>query len=95
MEGYGYGLNLVFGDHSISYSMLPVYFDELMNANAGSHVHFDVWEDSKFRRCFLAFHDSLLRFNSCKPMIMVEGTFLKGRHKGCLLSAVVKDGDEG
>lgn len=49
------GRSLVFEDHSISYSMLPVYFDELKNANPGSHVHLDVWEDDKFRRCFFTF----------------------------------------
>lgn len=88
------GRSLVFGDHSISYSMLPVYFDELKNANRSSHVHLDVWEDDKFRRCFFTFQAWLLGFNSCKPMIMVDGTFLKERHKGCLVSAVAKDGDE-
>ncbi|XP_012839939.1 PREDICTED: uncharacterized protein LOC105960320 [Erythranthe guttata] len=30
----------------------------------------------------------------CHPVVMLDGTFLKGKHKGMLLSAVGKDGDE-
>lgn len=58
-------------------------------------MHLDVIEEHKFRRCFFAFQACLLGFIHCRPMIMVDGTFLKGRHKGCLLSAVAKDDDEG
>lgn len=31
----------------------------------------------------------------CCLVLMVDGTFLKGRHKGVLLSAVGKNGNEG
>lgn len=33
------GCSIVFRDHSTSFSMLPLYFDELKQANPGSHVH--------------------------------------------------------
>lgn len=89
------GRGLVFGDHSTSFSMLPAYFDELNNANPGSYVHLDVGEDQKFIRCFFTFQACLRGFNHSRPMVIVDDTFLKGRHKGCLLSAVAKDGDEG
>lgn len=89
------GKGLVFGDHSDSFARLPAYFEELKDANPGSYVHLEIGEDNKFSRCFFAFQACLLGFNHCRPLIMVDGTFLKGRHKGCLLSAVAKDGDEG
>ncbi|XP_028067469.1 uncharacterized protein LOC114270220 [Camellia sinensis] len=31
----------------------------------------------------------------CRPVLMLDGTFLKGRHKGCLLAAMAKDGNQG
>lgn len=89
------GRSIVFGDHSTSFAMLPIYFAELVKANPGSHVHLDVGDDNKFRRCFFAFGACLLGFKQCRPLLMVDGTFLKGRHRGVLLSAVGKDGDEG
>lgn len=89
------GRSIVFGDHTTSFSMLPMYFDELKQANPGSHVHLDVREECKFRRCFFAFEAYLLVFKHCRLMVMVDSTFLKGGHKGCLLTAVAKDGDEG
>lgn len=89
------GRSLVFGDHTTSYAMLPMYFAEMVKANPGSHVHLDVGDDDKFKRCFFSFGASLLEFKHCRPMLMVDRTFLKGRHKGVLLSAVAKDGDEG
>lgn len=89
------GRSLVFGDHASSFGMLPMYLDELVKANHGSHVHLDIGEDNKFRRCFFSFGACLMGFKQCRPMLMVDGTFLKGRHRGVLLSAVAKDGDEG
>lgn len=44
---------------------------------------------------FFAFAASLDGFKHCRPMLMVDGTFLKGKHKGILLSVVGKDGNEG
>lgn len=89
------GRSLVFGDHTASFEALPMYFSELLKANPESHVHLDVGDDNKFRRCFFAFGACLLGFKYCRPLLMVDGTFLKGRHRGVLLSAVGKDGDEG
>lgn len=91
----GRGRSLLFGNHTTSFAMLPSYFAELVKANLGNHVHLDVGEDDKFTRCFFAFGACVLRFKRCRSMLMVDGTFLKGRHRGVLLSAVGKDGDEG
>lgn len=64
-----------------------------MIANPGSHVHLDVGDDDKFRRCFFSFGACLLGFKQCRRMLIVHGTFLKERHMGVLISAVAKDGD--
>lgn len=87
------GKNIVFGDHSTSYAMLPMYLAVLVIANPGSHVHLDVGDDDKLRRCFLSFEACLLGFKQCRLMLIVHGTFLKERHMGVLMSVVAKDGD--
>lgn len=75
--------------------MLRLYFAELERANPGSYVDIEVGLGEKFKRCFFSFAAFLLGFKHCRKMVMVDGTFLKGRHKEVLLSAVAKDGDEG
>lgn len=44
---------------------------------------------------FFSFAALLDGFKHCRPILMVDGTFFKGKHKGILLSAVGKDGKEG
>lgn len=82
MESNGKGPECRVWDHTTSFSMFLVYFDELKSANPGSYVHLDVGEDEKSRRSFFTFQACLVGFNHRMPMIMVDGTFLKGRHKG-------------
>lgn len=89
------GRSIIFGDHSASFASLPMYLDELVKTNPDSHVHLDVNDGNKFRRYFFAFGACLMGFKQCRPLVMVDGTFLKGLHRGALLSAVAKDGDEG
>lgn len=86
--------SLIFGDNSKSFSLLKPYFDEANRTNSGSYFDHDVGEDNRFRS-FFAFAASLDGFKHCRPMLMVDGTFLKGKHKGILLSVVGKDGNEG
>lgn len=46
-------------------------------------------------RCFFAFGGYLTSFESCRPLLFVDGTFLKGTYKGALPSAISKDGNDG
>ncbi|XP_012832642.1 PREDICTED: uncharacterized protein LOC105953518 [Erythranthe guttata] len=90
------GREVVYGDQTTSYSFLPSYFQEMRKTNPGSIFHLDVDEFSNnFVRCFFTFAGCLSGFKSCRPVVCVDGTFLKGKHKGILLSAVAKDGNDG
>ncbi|XP_012833675.1 PREDICTED: uncharacterized protein LOC105954550 [Erythranthe guttata] len=83
----------IFGDHTTSYSYLPSYFDELVRTNPESVYHLDIDQaTNRFRRCFFAVGACLMGFKSCWPVLSVDGTFLKGKHRGILLAAVGKDG---
>ncbi|XP_012832963.1 PREDICTED: uncharacterized protein LOC105953830 [Erythranthe guttata] len=83
----------IFGDHTTSYSYLPSYFDELVRTNPESVYHLDIDQaTNRFRRCFFVVGACLMGFKSCRPVLSVDGTLLKGKHREILLAAVGKDG---
>ncbi|XP_028062462.1 uncharacterized protein LOC114265836 [Camellia sinensis] len=89
--------SVVFGDYSSSFDDLRWCVDAANDCNLGSvfDMEFDV--DSKGRRfkCFFfAFEACIHGFKYCRPVLMLDGTFLKGRHKGCLLAATAKDSNQ-
>lgn len=44
--------SLIFGDHSMSFSLLRPYFNEADRTNPDSYFDLDIDEEMKFRRCF-------------------------------------------
>ncbi|CAL5372010.1 unnamed protein product [Camellia sinensis] len=86
----------LFGDFATSFDQLRWYLETAMRTNPGSVFELDVDESSGcFRRLFVAFHGCLYGFQFCRPLLFVDGTFLKGRYKGHLLVATSKDGNQG
>lgn len=88
--------NLIFGGHSRSYSYIPAYFAEAERTNPDSVFDLELVPETRtFRRCYFVFGACLRSFKSCRPVLMVDGTFTKGKHRGILLSTVGNDGNEG
>ncbi|KAL7230831.1 hypothetical protein ACSBR2_009168 [Camellia fascicularis] len=82
----------LFGDFATSFDQLRWYLETAMRTNPGSVFELDVDESSGcFRRLFVAFHGYLYGFQFCRPLLFVNGTFLKGH----LLVATSKDGNQG
>ncbi|KAL7194686.1 hypothetical protein ACSBR1_035008 [Camellia fascicularis] len=85
----------LFGDFATSFDQLRWYLEMAMRTNPGSVFELDVDESSGcFRRLFVAFHGCLYGFQFCRPLLFVDGTFLKGRYKGYLLAATSKNGNQ-
>ncbi|KAL7202607.1 hypothetical protein ACSBR1_034135 [Camellia fascicularis] len=83
----------LFGDFTTSFDQLRWYLETAMRTNPESVFELDMDESSGcFRRLFVAFHGCLYGFQFCRPLLFVDGTFLKGRYKGHLLAATSKDG---
>ena len=87
----------VFGDWDESYHILPKWLNILQLTNPGTKV---VWKtltfayahgNVRFMRVFWAFGASIEGFNSCRPLIQIDGTFLYGKYKGKLLIATSVD----
>ena len=49
----------------------------------------------RFKRLFVSFFGCINGFQFCRPLLFLDGTFLKGRYKGMLLAATAKDGNQG
>ncbi|KAL7210039.1 hypothetical protein ACSBR1_031586 [Camellia fascicularis] len=85
---------IVFGDYSSSFDNLRWYVDAANDCNPESvfDMEFDVDSKGRHFKClFFAFETCIHVFKYCRPVLMLGGTFLKGRHKGCLLAATTKD----
>ncbi|KAL7263064.1 hypothetical protein ACSBR1_001273 [Camellia fascicularis] len=85
-----------FGDFSMSYDEIRWYMDIVMSTNLGSYLRLDYNHQSgRFKRFFVAFNASIQGFRHCRPLLFIDGTFVKGKYKGTLLTATAKDGDQG
>nr|XP_027087692.1 uncharacterized protein LOC113709138 [Coffea arabica] len=86
-------IDIVYGDWPTSISQLPTYVDELQLSNPGTVV---VWDhhplstvsQTIFDYIFWAFAPAIQAFRHLKPVICVDGTFLKGPYRGKLLVAI-------
>ncbi|KAL7227474.1 hypothetical protein ACSBR1_022350 [Camellia fascicularis] len=85
----------MFGAHSISFDQLRWYSSVVIEHNLGSYVNIEYDEHNNcFIRYFISFKACIDGFNHCRPLLFLDGTFLKGKFKGHLLAATAKDGNQ-
>ncbi|KAH0761254.1 hypothetical protein KY290_017327 [Solanum tuberosum] len=85
--------SLVRGTHEHSYGVLDAYNYMLESANPGSKTTLQVDENGKFKYFFVAYAAWIQGFQQLRKVIVVDGTFLKSKYEGVLLSAVAQDAD--
>ncbi|XP_038971606.1 uncharacterized protein LOC120104480 [Phoenix dactylifera] len=84
----------IYGDRSLSYDRIWWYCDAIIQTNPDSITEYETIE-GRFRRLFICFHASLLGFiKGCRPLIFMDGTFIKHKDGGVLLGATAKDGND-
>ncbi|CAA3009089.1 family transposase isoform 2 [Olea europaea subsp. europaea] len=84
------------GSYKEAYSKLPLFCEKIMETNPGSLATFTTKEDSSFHRLFVSFHASLYGFEQgCRPLLFLDGIFLKSKYQGTLLVATAADGNDG
>ncbi|RID79520.1 hypothetical protein BRARA_A02253, partial [Brassica rapa] len=87
----------VLGSMAGSYALMPVYMGLLQTTNPGSICALKTTENSDggtlFKYAFIAFGASIKRYRYMRKVIIIDGTSLKGRYGGCLMSACVQDGN--
>ncbi|KAK6793887.1 hypothetical protein RDI58_007340 [Solanum bulbocastanum] len=82
---------LVRGDPIQSYAKLPSYFHILEATYPSSHIRLHKSEDDRFLYSFVALFTSIKGWEYCRPIVVVDGTFIKGACKGTLLTANTLD----
>lgn len=96
MEGVEVARANLFGNYNESFDELRWYSDSIRRTNPGSVVSLKTEQvDNRFKRIFIAFSASVEGFKHCRPVLFVDGTFMKSRYKGMLLAATGKDGNNG
>ncbi|XP_062093882.1 uncharacterized protein LOC133799909 [Humulus lupulus] len=84
-------LNELRGNARESYNLIPSYLYVLQKTNLGTIVDIEKGEDDSLLFLFMALNASLRGWAKCKPIIFVDGTFLKSAYGGTLLSASAQD----
>ncbi|KAL7228252.1 hypothetical protein ACSBR2_007039 [Camellia fascicularis] len=95
--GVGKKKGVVFGDYPSLFDDLRWYVDAANDCNLGSvfYMEFDVASKGRHFKClFFSFEVCIHGFRYCRPVLKLDGIFLKRRHKGCLLAAMTKDGNQ-
>lgn len=86
----------LFGDFDLSFDKLRWYAMEIKKNNPDTIMDVEYCnETNRFIRFFLAFGACIKGFSYCRPILALDGTFLKGRYKGTLLGAIGKDANQG
>ncbi|KAL0701784.1 hypothetical protein Bca4012_057906 [Brassica carinata] len=85
------------GSSGESYNLLPAYLNNLVNSNPGSitdvHTEYTEGFGHRFKYMFMALSASIEGYKFMRKVVIVDGTHLKGKYSGCLLTACAQDGN--
>ena len=86
-----YAQNLIYEDPWHSFQMLPSYFYMPEKENLGIVTKLLMNEENTFEYTFMSFGPSITSFKDCcRPLIVIDGTHLKGNCRGFLFVTTVK-----
>ncbi|KAL6567832.1 hypothetical protein OROGR_001500 [Orobanche gracilis] len=95
LRARNWAIELIYGGHQESFQLLPGYLHMLRETNLGTLTDLDIGPDGRFKHLFVALGSCRMAYTFClRPVIIVDGTHLKGRNNGILFVAVTKDGNE-
>ena len=92
-------LEMRWGTYEASYHNLPHLLNTLYRKNPNSYFeikHYTLPDDPTKRvlqRAFFALGACINAFQYCRPVICIDGTFLTGRYKSTMLTAIGADGN--
>ena len=84
-------LQLVRGKADESYGELPMYLHMLRVANPGTMTSLVTTDNNKFKYLYIAYANSIHGWQHCRPVIVVDGTFMKASYGGTLFTASTMD----
>ncbi|XP_062020985.1 uncharacterized protein LOC133737456 [Rosa rugosa] len=88
------GLETARGLPEESFAVLPTYYAMLERKNQGTITHIETDEQNHFLYFFMAIGASIRGFrDSVRPVIAIDGAFLKGKYFGTMFVAACQDGE--
>nr|XP_016493470.1 PREDICTED: uncharacterized protein LOC107812810 [Nicotiana tabacum] len=87
-------LQFLRGNPADSYNKLPKYFYILEETYPGSVVKLKKTADECFLYAFVALCTSISCWQHCRPVVVVDGTFLKSAYRGIMLTTSTMDAAE-
>ena len=84
---------IVQGTPESGFERLPSYLYMIRRANPNTVTRLQIDELGRFMYVFLAFGASVNGFPFMRKVVVVDGTFLNGKYKGTLLTALAQDGN--
>ncbi|XP_075088348.1 uncharacterized protein LOC142170354 [Nicotiana tabacum] len=84
-------LQFLRGHPADSYSKLPKYFYILEKTYPGSVVKLKTTADECFLYAFVALCTSINGWEYCRPVVVVDGTFLKSAYRGIMMTTSTMD----
>ncbi|KAL3351948.1 hypothetical protein AABB24_020176 [Solanum stoloniferum] len=85
--------SLVRGTHEHGYGVIDAYSHMLRTSNPGSKTALKIDENGRFKYFFVAYGAWILGFAQMRKVIAVDGTFLRSKYGGVLLSTVAQDAE--
>ncbi|XP_019235580.1 PREDICTED: uncharacterized protein LOC109215911 [Nicotiana attenuata] len=83
---------MIRGSPSDSYKELPKYFYMLEQTNPGTVIKLHKSEDGCFLYAYVSLYASIKGWEHCRPIMVVDGSFLKAAYQGTILTACTQDG---
>ena len=85
----------VFGSAELSFEQLSAYCYQLELANPGTVTNIETNDSNQFLYMFIAYGVSIFGFHKViRPVIAIDGTYLKGKFGGIMFIAACKDANE-
>lgn len=90
-------LEMRFGTYEDSYHNLPPLLEVMQARNPGTHMaildEVNEYGENVLRRAFWSFGCMIEAFKNCIPLLCVDGTFMTGKYRGTILTAIGVDAD--
>jgi hypothetical protein len=92
-------MEMRWGTYEASYDNLPRLLNTIAALNPGSYNDIKAYDHVSrtgkqfLQRAFLTLGPAIAAFKHCRPVICIDGTFLTGKYKGTILTALAADGN--
>ncbi|XP_022870057.1 uncharacterized protein LOC111389366 [Olea europaea var. sylvestris] len=86
-------LKVLRGDPTDSFNKILAFFSVLQQINPGSVTSLEIDGHNRFKYCFMALGASIRGWKHCRPIVVVDGTYLNGHYGDTLFTLRKAYGD--